>query len=84
MWKLSPSEGKQSDWTTSHRRDFYFRIAKIRYKYLWRTDVGLIRLGQDGDEHGEGAVVVQDAKDQPDPKRDMMNMMNMVSMARAR
>ena len=45
-------------------------FCKRKYKYLWRTDVGLIRLGQDGDEHGEGAVVVQQAEEEPDAAED--------------
>ena len=32
--------------------------------------VGLIWLGQDGDEHGDGPVVVEDPKHQPHPSQD--------------
>ena len=36
-------------------------------RYLWCTDVSLIRLGEDGDEHCEGPVVVKDSQNQPNP-----------------
>ena len=36
-------------------------------RYLWCTDVSLIRLGEDGDEHCEGTVVVEDSQNQPNP-----------------
>ena len=39
----------------------------IKMRYLWRTDVSLIRLGEDGDEHCEGSVVVKDSQNQPNP-----------------
>ena len=35
----------------------------IKMRHLWSTDVSLIRLGEDGDEHCEGSVVVEQSKD---------------------
>ena len=40
----------------------------IKMRHLWSTDVSLIRLGEDGDEHCEGSVVVKDSQNQPDPE----------------
>ena len=46
----------------------------IKMRHLWSTDVSLIRLGEDGDEHCEGAVVIKDSQDQPNPgERDSRN-----------
>jgi len=37
---------------------------------LGHAGVGLIGLGQDGDTHGEGSVVVEQPKDEPDAAED--------------
>ena len=40
----------------------------MQMRHLWSTDVSLIWLGEDGDEHCEGSVVVKDSQNQPDPE----------------
>ena len=40
----------------------------MKISHLWSTDVSLIGLGEDGDEHCEGSVVVKDSQNQPDPE----------------
>ena len=38
--------------------------------HLLLTKVLLVRLGENSDEHGEGAIVVEDAEHEPDPAED--------------